>query len=53
MVKSVKSPSQELSEKFAEEWQRSNDWLLPYMRNNQSKFLTKDEPLRRRLRVKN
>jgi hypothetical protein len=38
-----KSRSQELSEKFAEEWQRSRDWLVPYMQNNQPKFLTKDE----------
>lgn len=38
-----KSRSQELSKKFAEEWQRCRDWLLPFMKDNQSKFLTKDE----------
>jgi hypothetical protein len=37
------SRSQELSEKFAEERQRCRDWLVPYMQNNQPKFLTKDE----------
>jgi len=25
-----------VSEKFTEQWQRSRDWLLPFMRNNQS-----------------
>ena len=38
-----KSRSQELSEKFTEQWQRCRDWLLPYMQNSQPKFLTKDE----------
>ncbi len=38
-----KSRSQELSKKFTEEWQRSRDWLVPFMRNNQPKYLTKDE----------
>ena len=38
-----KSRSQELSEKFAEERRRCRDWLLPFMQNNQPKFLTKDE----------
>ena len=37
------SRSQELSEKFAEERLRCRDWLLPFMQNNQPKFLTKDE----------
>ena len=39
----TRSWCQELSEKFTEQWQRSRDWLLPFMRNNQPKFLTKDE----------
>ena len=39
----TKSRRQELSEKFAEQWQRSRDWLVPFMQNNQPKFLTKDE----------
>ncbi len=39
----TKTKSQELSEKFTEQWQRCRDWLLPYMQNNQPKFLTKDE----------
>jgi hypothetical protein len=38
-----KSRSQELSEKFAEECQRCRNWLLPFMQNDQPKFLTKDE----------
>jgi hypothetical protein len=38
-----KSRSEELSEKFADEWQRCRDWLIPFMHNNQPKFLTKDE----------
>jgi hypothetical protein len=38
-----KSRSQELLEKFREEWQRSRDWLVPFMQNNQPKFLTKGE----------
>jgi len=39
----TKTRQQELSEKFTEQWQRSRDWLVPFMRNNQPKFLTKDE----------
>jgi hypothetical protein len=39
----TKSRRQELSEQFKEQWQRSRDWLLPFMQNNQPKFLTKDE----------
>jgi hypothetical protein len=39
----TKTKSQELSEKFTEQWQRCRSWLLPYMQNNQPKFLTKDE----------
>ena len=39
----TKSRSQVLSEKAAEERRRCRDWLLPFMQNNQPKFLTKDE----------
>jgi len=39
----TKSRSQELSEKFAADWRRCRDWLLPFMQNNQPKFLTKAE----------
>jgi hypothetical protein len=39
-----KSRSQEFSRKFADEWLRCRDWLLPFMQNGQPKFLTKDEP---------
>jgi hypothetical protein len=39
----TKSRSQELSEQFTEQWQRCRNWLLPFMQNNQPKFLTKDE----------
>jgi hypothetical protein len=39
----TKSRSQELSEQFAEQWQRCRDWLVPFMQNNQPKFLIKDE----------
>ena len=39
----TKTKSQKLSEKFTDQWQRCRDWLLPYMQNNQPKFLTKDE----------
>jgi hypothetical protein len=28
---------------FTEQWQRSRDWLMPFMQNNQPKFLTKYE----------
>ena len=40
----TKSRSQELSEKASAERQRCRDWLLPFIHNNQPKFLTKDEP---------
>jgi hypothetical protein len=39
----MKTRSQELSEKFTEQWQQCRDWLLPYMQNDQRKFLTKNE----------
>jgi hypothetical protein len=39
----TKSRRQELSEKFTEQSRRSRDWLVPYMQNNQPKFLTKDQ----------
>jgi hypothetical protein len=39
----AKSRSQQLSEQFTEQWQRCRDWLVPFMQNNQPKFLTKDE----------
>ena len=39
----TRTRSQELSEKFTEQWQRCRDWLLPFMQNDQPKFLTKDE----------
>ena len=39
----TKSRSQELSEKAEEERRRCRDWLLPFMQDNQPKFLTKDE----------
>lgn len=38
-----KSRKDELSERFTEQWHRCRDWPLPFMRNNQPKFLTKDE----------
>jgi hypothetical protein len=38
-----KSRSQELSERFTEQWRRSRNWLVPFMQNNQPKFLTKEE----------
>jgi hypothetical protein len=34
---------QELSEKATEERRRCRDWLLPFMQDNQPKFLTKAE----------
>jgi len=37
------SRSQELSEKAAAERRHCRDWLLPFMQDNQPKFLTKDE----------
>jgi hypothetical protein len=43
MNKITKSRRQELSEKFTKEWQQCRDWLLPFMKNNQPKFRTKDE----------
>ena len=39
----TKSRRQELSQQFTEQWQSCRDWLLPFMQNNQPKFLTKDE----------
>jgi hypothetical protein len=39
----TKTRSEELSERFTEQWHRCRDWLLPYMQDNQPKFLTKDE----------
>ena len=39
----AKSRSQELAEKAAEERRRCRDWLLPFMRDGQPKFLTKTE----------
>jgi hypothetical protein len=39
----TKSRRTELSEKFTDQWQRSRDWLLPFMQNGQPKFLTKEE----------
>jgi hypothetical protein len=38
-----KSRKQELYEKAEEERQRCCDWLLPFLRDNQPKFLTKAE----------
>jgi hypothetical protein len=37
------SRSQELSAKADEERRRCRDWLLQFMRDNQPKFLTKEE----------
>ncbi len=39
----TKSRQQVLLETFAEQWQLSRDWLVPFMQNNQPKFLTKNE----------
>lgn len=39
----TKSRRKQLSEKAAEELWRCRDWLLPFMQNNQPKFLTRDE----------
>ena len=39
----TKTRSQELSEKAEEERRRCHDWLLPFMQDNQPKFLTKAE----------
>lgn len=38
-----KTRSEELSQRFTEQWQQCRDWLLPFMQTNQPKFLTKDE----------
>ena len=38
-----KTRSQELSEIADDERRRVRDWLLPFMRDNQPKFLTKTE----------
>ena len=35
--------NQELLEKADDERRRCRDWLLPFMQNNQPKFLTKNE----------
>ena len=39
----TKTRSQQLSEKADEQRRRCRQWLLPLMRDNQSKFLTKAE----------
>src|SRR5579862_8630169 len=39
----TKTRSEELSERFTEQWQRCRDWLLPFMQNGQPKPLTKEE----------
>jgi hypothetical protein len=39
----MKNRQQQLSEKAYQERRRCRDWLLPFMQNNQPKFLTKDE----------
>jgi hypothetical protein len=39
----IKARNQELLEKADDELRRCRDWLLPFMRDNQPKFLTKDE----------
>jgi hypothetical protein len=39
----TKTRSEEFSERFTDQWHRCRDWLLPFMQNNQPKFLTKDE----------
>jgi hypothetical protein len=39
----MKTRNQERSEQFTGQWHRCRDWLLPFMQNNQPKFLTKDE----------
>jgi hypothetical protein len=38
-----KTRNQALSEKADDERRRCRDWLLPFMRDNQPKFLTKNE----------
>jgi hypothetical protein len=37
------SRNQELWEKAAEQWERCRNWLLPFMRDDKPKFLTKAE----------
>ena len=39
----TKSRRQQLFQTFAEQWKSCRDWLLPFMQDNQPKFLTKDE----------
>ncbi|HZR61571.1 MAG TPA: hypothetical protein VFA80_11555 [Xanthobacteraceae bacterium] len=39
----AKTRKEELSERFTEQWRQCRDWLLPFMQDNQPKFLTKDE----------
>jgi hypothetical protein len=39
----MKNRQQELSEKANEERRRCRDWLLPFIQNDQPKFLTKAE----------
>jgi hypothetical protein len=39
----AKSRNQKLYEKAEEERQRCRDWLLPFLRDNQPKFVTKSE----------
>ena len=39
----MKNRQRQLSEKADQERRRCRDWLLPFMQNNQPKFLTKDE----------
>jgi hypothetical protein len=42
-VRLMSKRNQELYEKAAEERRRCCDWLLPFLRDNQPKFLTKAE----------
>ena len=39
----TKTRREELSERFAEQWQRCREWLLQFMQNDQPKFVTKEE----------
>jgi hypothetical protein len=43
LAPTTSSRSQELSAKADEERRRCRDWLLQFMRDNQPKFLTKEE----------
>src|SRR5262252_4844582 len=43
MLATIKARNRELSEKADDERRRVRDWLLPFMRDNQPKFLTKEE----------